>query len=172
MLNRTLGTSSATRNGLNLGTLSNALVLGVLHGDTTLRVRSIHPRKRSRSMREGVAAIMGYPPFRGEPLPAIPGFSFPSSWWLTGPSVRPRSEVVAEAPPAVAEVIDDDRPCRADRSPVQDQPQTQRPDQVNEPKRTARAWSRAKRAVDRGLRTPATRFDQALSAACGRAAEG
>jgi hypothetical protein len=177
MLYRTLANTSANLNGLNLGTRSNATV-GVLNGDLTLRLRPTHPQHlRSHSMREGMSSILGYPPFVGEPIATIPGFSLGSSRTrLSGSSRSWRSEfaVVAEASPVVAEVVLDGRAWQTDRSPKPDvdQPQDKQRDQVNGP-RQAQAWSRATSAVvppSLSAETPTLAF--ASLAPCRRAALG
>jgi hypothetical protein len=169
MLNRTLGTSSASLNGLNLGTRSAAQVLGVVNGDLTLRVRPAHPQMRIHSMRGGVVAKLDYPRFRGKPITAIPGFSFPSSWWLARPFRSSGSEVVAEAPPTAWEVIVDGSPSGRDRTPVLErqqfrQGQFQESKQSTQTRSLARAcWGRTTLAA-----TPAS----AASASSGRRTEG
>jgi hypothetical protein len=106
MLNRTNRTLSANQNRLNLGTRSNALVVGVVVGEQTLRTlpASSFPRI---SMRAEDADIRGYLMFMGYPVTAFSGL--PSAW----SSTRSGGELVAEAPPVSEEVVQDGQPCRA-----------------------------------------------------------
>jgi len=124
---------------------------------------------RIHTMRGGVVAKSDYPRFRGKPISAIPGFSFPSSWWLARPFRGSGSEDVVEAPPTAWEVNVDGTPCGIDRSPVLE-PQQFRQGQVQESKRSTRTRPLAQACG--GRTTLAATLASAASASSGRRAEG
>ena len=103
MLNRTLKTTSATLNRLDLGTRLFAQAADTNMGPKFLRIRHAHPQAVVEIARAGIHPAMLYPPSGGERMAEFPGSTLTLRTW---PCPSP------DRPPVVV-VVDDDRSRRS-----------------------------------------------------------
>lgn len=108
MLNRTYRMLSANRDGLNLGTESVARAKGVNMAGSSPRLRHVHPLQGLDAVRAGMFRPFGWPSItEGDPTTERPGS--PTATPRLTPSRRIAARVVvAEAPPVVRPVVQDD----------------------------------------------------------------
>jgi hypothetical protein len=114
MLNRTNRTLSANQNRLNLAARSLAQAPGVNMGPNSLRIRLDHPQVVAKPAPAGTVEVMKRSHFMvgTYPMISIPGPSLPIRWLTTHCEPRTGAEAIAEAPPVLRPVVDDDRPQR------------------------------------------------------------
>ena len=123
MLNRTNRTLSANLNRLNLGTRSLALAASVNNGDSTLRIRHVHPCRHAR--RDGRSIRRSRFDCRGSAIPSIPGSPSVSSWLVASSAVRPSGRFSPDGPLRVESQVRSRRPASPARR--QGQPQARPP---------------------------------------------